>query len=165
MLVPLNLYIAGKFTDRAELRQKNKTRPFICMITSLIPVPFFYIMYTTDLFWLSMVCLFIVYLIGETYISISVAMIINVTTPRVRALRNLHTENALLLGTSFAGASVSAILLGFADSNHTSLRIGLISVVPSAYFIGAILFCFLIRIYPRDLEKESGQDGLINNLD
>lgn len=89
LVTPINLALAGKFSDYKEEHLQPHYRPILCSVTNLISVPFLITMYLTSNFPLAMTCLFIVYAIGETYISISVAMMVNVTEPQHRGLRNM----------------------------------------------------------------------------
>ena len=86
ILAPLSLYVGGWFSDRKEATYPV-WRPLICSVTNLAALPFLVLMYLSPEFWLAMVALFFVYFYGETYISVSFAMMINVTTPHIRALR------------------------------------------------------------------------------
>ena len=88
LLAPVSLVLAGIVSDKKESQDKPHWRPLICSFTNLVCFPLLIVMYTTSSFPLAMALLFTVYLVGETYISISLAMMINVTTPRIRGLRN-----------------------------------------------------------------------------
>ena len=143
----------GVYTDRKEVEGDCKKRPLVSSITNFIPVPFLVVMYLVDSFAVSMSCLFIVYSIGEVYINISLALLINVTTPRVRALRNLYTESSLLMCVSFAGGSLAALILGFLDTSVSSLRVGMLSIVPTGYLLAGFFFFLVVKTYPRDYRK------------
>lgn len=86
LLAPLSLYLGGWFSDKKEATQPA-WRPFLCAVTNLAALPFLALMYLSPEFWLAMASLFLVYFYGETYLSVSFAMMINVTTPHIRALR------------------------------------------------------------------------------
>ena len=86
ILAPLSLYVGGWFSDKKEATQPV-WRPLICAVTNLAALPFLALMYLAPEFWLAMTSLFLVYFFGETYLSVSFAMMINVTTPHIRALR------------------------------------------------------------------------------
>ena len=88
LLTPVNLAIAGWFTDKQEEQGRAKYRPILCCVSNLIAVPLLITMYLTQNFSLAMTCLCLVYALGETYISISVTMMVNVTPTGLRGLRN-----------------------------------------------------------------------------
>lgn len=56
-------------------------------MTNLVVVPLFFVMYLVDNFTIAIICDFFSYFIGETFISINFAMLMNVSTPRVAGLR------------------------------------------------------------------------------
>jgi hypothetical protein len=86
ILAPLpGFFYVSKYTDQKE-KTDARVRPFITSITLLIPVIFFPIMYYCSTFWLSIACVFVVYTIGEIYLPIGFVIMLNITTPRVRAL-------------------------------------------------------------------------------
>jgi len=87
LLTPINLALAGKFTDAKEEAGQAKYRPLLCCITNLIAVPLLITMYLTTNFGLAMGCLGAVYAFGETYISISITMMVNVTPQELRGIR------------------------------------------------------------------------------
>ena len=153
VLAHVGIVIMGIYTDKKEEAGDTKKRPLVCSVSNFIPVPFLIAMYLVDSFPISMGCLFVVFLIGDIYINLSLALLINVTTPRVRALRNLYTESSLLMCASFTGASVAVSILGFLDTSTESLRIGMLSIVPSTYFLAGVFFYLVIKTYPRDYGK------------
>ena len=87
MITPFMLAAAGKFTDLKEAEHQPKWRAILCCVTNISAVPLLILMYITESFPVAMTCLVIVYTIGETYISISIAMMMNVTLPNLRGLR------------------------------------------------------------------------------
>lgn len=87
LFTPINLTLAGKFSDTKEEAGQAKYRPLLCSVTNLIAVPLLITMYLTTNFGLAMGCLGAVYAVGETYISISITMMVNVTPPDLRGLR------------------------------------------------------------------------------
>ncbi|OMJ86111.1 hypothetical protein SteCoe_12469 [Stentor coeruleus] len=148
LVTPINLALAGKFSDYKEEHLQPHYRPILCSVTNLISVPFLITMYLTSSFPLSMTCLFIVYAFGETYISISVTMMINVTQPQYRGL-----QTALLFCVSFIGGTISTVSLGFLNESHEMLRISLLCFVGFGYLIAGLLFIVTIFSYPKDLRK------------
>lgn len=94
------------------------------------------------------------FFIGETYISVSVALVINVTTPRVRALRKGYIETGVMLCLSFLGGSFSSLALGAVGTSQSELRVGMLAIVPTGYFLAGVLFFAVSRTYPGDLEQE-----------
>ena len=88
LLTPITLALAGKYSDIKEKNNNPKWRAILCSVTNIVAVPLLLTMYLADSFLLAMICLIIVYIIGETYISISIVMMMNVTLPRLRGLRN-----------------------------------------------------------------------------
>jgi len=147
-LVPISLITAGRVSDLKEKDDKPKWRPLICAFTNLFAVPFLYVAYSVPIFWVAMASEYIIFLVGETYISISVAMMMNVSTPRVRAL-----QSAMLLCASFLGGSLSTVTLGVLNSSAEGLRYGLIGIVPTGYLLAGILFLQVSKHYPKDLPK------------
>lgn len=89
-----SLIVAGRFTDERANTQPW-WRPLLCVIGSIACGPFLFIVFLTDNFWLAMAGLFPLSLYGETYLSVSFAMMISVTTPHVRALRKGFLRNGL----------------------------------------------------------------------
>ena len=87
-MTPITLALAGKYSDIKEKNNNPKWRAILCSVTNIVAVPLLLTMYLADSFLLAMICLIIVYIIGETYISISIVMMMNVTLPRLRGLRN-----------------------------------------------------------------------------
>jgi hypothetical protein len=57
-------------------------------VTNLVVLPLFYFMYCVDNFAVAIVCDFLAFFIGETFISLSFAMLVNVSSLRVVAMRN-----------------------------------------------------------------------------
>ena len=86
LICPWSAILLGRVSDNLELRHPL-IKPFLCAITLLIPLPFFIIMYLTSSFTLAMVCIFLVSTISEAYISLSYAIMINVTVPKIRAMQ------------------------------------------------------------------------------
>jgi hypothetical protein len=52
-----------------------------------VVIPLFFVMYLVDNFAVAIVCDFLTFFIGETFISISFAMLMNVSTARIAGLR------------------------------------------------------------------------------
>ena len=71
----------------------------------------------------------------------------------MRALRNLYTESSLLMCVSFAGGSLAALILGFLDTSVSSLRVGMLSIVPIGYLLAGFFFFLVVKTYPRDYRK------------
>ena len=86
LLSAVSLVVVGKFTDK-KVATQPWWRPLACSIVSLGCGPFLLLTFLTDNFWVAMVGLFVIFLYGETYLSVSFAMLISVTTPHIRALR------------------------------------------------------------------------------
>lgn len=163
LIAPISLTIVGKFTDIQEGKGKAKYRAILCSFTNLIAVPLLIAMYTTSSFPLAMTCLIIVYSIGEAYISISIVMMMNVTAPHLRGLRNTYLETALLFCVSFLGGTISTVSLGLLNTSHSNLRLGLIGFVVLGYFFAGLFFIITIFSYPKDL-KSYEEEAKITNL-
>jgi MFS family permease len=158
MLTPISLGLAGWFSDKKESSGHPKWRPLLCAITNLLSVPLLIVMYVSDSFKLCMACTILVYIVGETYISISVTMMINVTEQRLRGLRKVYIETALLFCISFLGGTISTLCLGALNTSDSNLRIGLLCFVVTGYLAAGLLFTGTVFCYPADLrryEKES----------
>jgi predicted MFS family arabinose efflux permease len=153
LLTPVNLALAGWFSDRQEMKGKAKYRPILCAVSNFIAVPLLILMYLTDDFGLAMFCLCMVYAVGETYISISVTMMVNVTPTSLRGFRKRYLETSMLLCISFVGGCLSTVSLGFLSTSFEGLQTGLISIVVVGYFLAGLLFALAIRSYPRDLSE------------
>ena len=159
LLVPISLFLAGHFTDKHEAEGQLRVRPLLCCVTSLIPVPLICVMYTVNTFELAMASLITMTVVGETYISVSIATVINVTTPRVRALRKNYIESGLTLGVGCLGGVLSTLLLGAINTSHENLRIGLLCVVATCYFLGGVGFYLISLVYPRDYETAVNEEA------
>lgn len=94
LLAAVSLIVAGRFTDKRANTQPW-WRPLLCVLVSLACGPFLLVVFLAENFWLAMVGLFPLFLYGETYLSVSFAMMISVTTPHVRALRKVFLRNGL----------------------------------------------------------------------
>jgi MFS family permease len=89
LAAPLGPVLGGYFSDVKE-QINPKWRPYICRyclasITSFAAIPLYLAMYTTSSFTVAMICLSFVYIIGETYISVGSAMMLNVSPMPIRA--------------------------------------------------------------------------------
>mmetsp|Transcript_29035 Transcript_29035/g.51945 ORF Transcript_29035/g.51945 Transcript_29035/m.51945 type:complete len:352 (-) Transcript_29035:4854-5909(-) len=138
--------IGGYISDRKE-HTNPKWRPIICSITSFAAVPLYLTMYTTSSFTLAMVCLYFVYIIGETYISVANAMTLNVSPLPMRAFVSGWVGTT----SCYMGAVVTA-LVGVFGSSHDALRLVLIFVVCGGVLLTGVIFLPAIRTYPRDLD-------------
>jgi MFS family permease len=154
IIAPIGPILGGYISDSKEKSNKPRWRPLICAVTNFIPIPIVALMYITETFWLSMLCLFLVYIIGETYISVSFAMMINVTTPRVRALRNIYTESALMISITFIAGSCSTLILGAVNTSTENLQIGLLITTTLGYFLAGVCFYIVSRFYTEDLARD-----------
>mmetsp|Transcript_18991 Transcript_18991/g.34470 ORF Transcript_18991/g.34470 Transcript_18991/m.34470 type:complete len:119 (+) Transcript_18991:962-1318(+) len=115
-------------------------------------------MYLVDNFTVAIICDFFTYLIGETFISINFAMLMNVTTPRISGL-----QSAFFLVFTFIGGSVSTFLLGLLSSDLEMLRYALLVNNVLAYGVAGVLYGVLIKHYPkdyRDNQPATPQDSL-----
>lgn len=112
----------GLLADRYESR-RPRIRPWTCCIVCLMPLPFLVLVYATGPFWLCMLGLFGVAILGEGYISVAMSMLMNVATPSVRAL-----QSASVVGFAYIGASAVTVGLGTIEEDQTQLRGGLIGV-------------------------------------
>ena len=153
LIAPISLYVGGWFSDKKE-STSPWWRPLICAVTCWIALPFLVVMYVPNLFWLSMLGLGFVYAFGETYLSVSFAMMINVTTPHIRALRKRYTETGWMLLVTFIAGVVSTLILGFAGSTHEGLKYGLLAITLFGYGVGGLVFFVIVYFYPKDLANE-----------
>ena len=117
-------------------------------------LPFLVAMYLLDSFPLAMTCLFLAYIVGEAYVNNGFVMMINVTSPEVRSMRNTYAEGGLNMVYSVTGASIATLLLGYCSHDHDLLREALLFAGVVGYLGGAALYFIISRFYPSDLERD-----------
>eukprot|EP00361_Fabrea_salina_P000867 CAMPEP_0202428314 /NCGR_PEP_ID=MMETSP1345-20130828/2352_1 /ASSEMBLY_ACC=CAM_ASM_000843 /TAXON_ID=342563 /ORGANISM="Fabrea Fabrea salina" /LENGTH=386 /DNA_ID=CAMNT_0049039269 /DNA_START=826 /DNA_END=1982 /DNA_ORIENTATION=- len=117
LLTPVSLFIAGKLADSKERQNKFKWPPLICGLTNLVSIPFVFVMYSTDSFAVAIACLLIVFPVSETYISLNLSILLNVTPKSMHAL-----QTGILLCIGIFGASLSCLSLGVLSVSLDSLR-------------------------------------------
>ena len=89
LITPFFLYAAGKIADIKESQSKFKWAPLICGLTNLVSIPLIVVVYTTNSFLVASVCLLIMFPVSETYISLNLSILLNVTPKSMHALRKL----------------------------------------------------------------------------
>lgn len=100
--------------------------------------------------------MFLISLVGEVYISVSYAIIINVATPRVRAF-----QTAWMMCVTFIAGSISTVTLGFLYTSLEALRISLLIFTVFGSSMAAIMFLIVAKYYPNDLKSE---DNVVEEL-
>jgi hypothetical protein len=86
VIAPIPGFFAiSRYTDKRE-KTMPSVRPLLTAGTLITTSIVFPVMYWCGIFWLSMGCVFVSYLVGEVYLPIGFVITLNITTPRVRAL-------------------------------------------------------------------------------
>ena len=157
VLCPIPGYlVSGRLTDRWE-RKQTWIRPLIVAISMIWTAVLYPIMLLGDSFFLSCSMLCIQYLIGEIYMPLSLTMIMNVTSPQVRAL-----QTGLTFCLSMIGSSLVSVWLGyekFANGNEDFMSI-LLWIVTGGCVIWSIMYFILCFVYPRDLVRDSDEKSI-----
>lgn len=119
-------------------------------MTNLVVLPLLFVMYLVDDFTIAIICDFFTYFIGETFISINFAMLMNTSSSRVAGLRKLYSESALFLASTFIGGSVATFILGLLSEDLELLRYGLLIINVIGYGVGGVLYGVMVKYYPKD---------------
>ena len=155
ILFPIGPIIGGKLSDIKE-KENSRWRPLICCFTLLYPIPLYLVQYLSPYFWLAMVGTFLISPVGETYISVSYAIMINVTTPRVRGF-----QTAFMISSTFVAGSITTVVLGAADTSLENLRVALLVIVCFGRSLAALFFYLVSRVYPEDLERANSKSQIL----
>ncbi|OMJ93847.1 hypothetical protein SteCoe_3036 [Stentor coeruleus] len=157
LVCPWSPLILGKISDDLECKYPN-IKVYLCAITLALPIPFFIIMYLTTNFALAMVCLYIMSLFSEAYISLSYTIMINVTLPHIKAL-----QTAWMMAITMFSGGVIILIIGFTYNTIEDLRISLIISNTFPLLISSMLFFLITKVYLKDLKTfEENKAGLVN---
>ena len=145
LLCPFSLYLTGKLADRKEQTHNFKWLPLICSFTNVFCVPFVVLMYSTSSFELACLGLVVAFVVGETYSSVNISIVLNVTPKHMHAF-----ESGVLLCVSMTGGVVSCLVLGCLFKDLDSLRKGILWIVVFGFAASGVCFFVTSFLYDRN---------------
>lgn len=157
LVCPWSPLILGKISDDLECKYPN-IKANLCAITLALPIPFFIVMYLTTNFVLAMVCLYVMSLFSEAYISLSYTIMINVTLPHIKAL-----QTAWMMAITMISGGIVILIIGFSYNTIEDLRISLIVSNTFPLLISSVLFFFITKVYLKDIKDfEANKAAIVN---
>lgn len=145
LLCPWSVVILGKISDDLETRYPL-IKTILCAITLLIPIPCFIVMYLTNSFVVAMICIFLASTISEAYISLSYAVMINVTIPKIRAL-----QTAWMMSVTMIAGGTTILIIGYAYQTLEDLRISMVLSTTVPLALSSIMFFLVAKYYNHDV--------------
>ncbi|CAG9318769.1 unnamed protein product [Blepharisma stoltei] len=148
LISPIAPILLGKYSDSKQ-DSDPKWQPLIIAITRFMYIPLLFPMYLSSNFAIAMLSMMLISTIGETYISVSYAILINVANPNVWAFQTAW----MICVTTIAG-TISTVIIGFYYTSLEALKVSLLIATVFGSAMAAIMFLVVAKFYPEDLKKQ-----------
>mgnify|MGYP000075830937 FL=1 len=145
---PLSLYLGGKLADYKENTCNFRWTPMICSLTNLVSVPFAFFMSLTNSFTVASVCLSVISVVGETYNSLNISLILNSTPRNMQAF-----QTGLMLCVTVLAGSLSCLVVGSRDLEDLALM--MLVVLTAGYFLSSVFYYLASPHYERTMQQKS----------
>jgi hypothetical protein len=126
----------------------------------LASAPFYTAAYSLTNFAASMTCLSFACTIGQIYLGVGYAIILQVSPPYMRALGILYPVCGFLSTVAFISCGIVVTLVGLFNTSLAILQVCLLTCACGGSLISAFAFYGASKAYPADLTRKHDRELL-----